>query len=384
MRGRRAPAQSVQAPPAPKTEAAAVVETAPAAASPLPAGIDKALEKALDKKLAPMMRTLAEMQEQKVRLTDVLGGLGYIFGLVGVAAYFKRNRGKGGHLKRICVIDGQGGGIGAAVIKALKEAHGESIELIALGTNAIAAAQMLKAGANRAASGENAIVRTTATADVIIGPMSIGWANAMLGEVTPKMAEAVMSSPAPKIFLPLSQEAVILVGVSAEPLPHLVQQLVQKNSRRCCPMCEANAYWSANGKEDLVLESVDVVEPQPDGGFLLVNIFGQQKTLKAKLKRMNLVDHRVVFETASCRSGNPMISEPFALGNSPLHRCDPRIRLVSAAAYSLVVALSYALPALAAALALSMVLLSVSPGCRSGKFSSAWRSSTGWWCCSGW
>jgi len=121
------------------------------------------------------------------------------------------------------------------VIKALKEAHGESIELVALGTNAIAAAQMLKAGANRAASGENAIRRTTATADVIIGPISIGWANAMLGEITPKMAEAIMSSPAPKIFLPLSQESVILVGVSAEPLPHLVQQLVTKKLREVLP-----------------------------------------------------------------------------------------------------------------------------------------------------
>ena len=138
-------------------------------------------------------------------------------------------------MKRICVIDGHGGGIGATVIKALKEAHGESIELVALGTNAIAAARMLKAGANRAASGENAIRRTTATADVIIGPIPIGWANAMLGEITPKMAEAIMSSPAPKIFLPLSQEAVILVGVSAEPLPHLVQQLVTKKLREVLP-----------------------------------------------------------------------------------------------------------------------------------------------------
>ena len=88
-------AQSVQAPAvAPQsavtTEAPAAGEPAPAAALPLPAGIDKALEKALDKKLAPIMRMLAEMQEQKVRPTDVLGGLGYIFGLVGVAAYFKR------------------------------------------------------------------------------------------------------------------------------------------------------------------------------------------------------------------------------------------------------------------------------------------------------
>jgi NADPH:quinone reductase-like Zn-dependent oxidoreductase len=129
-------------------------------------------------------------------------------------------------LKRVGIIDGQGGGIGATVIRYLKEAYGESIELIALGSNAIAAAQMLKAGANRAASGENAIVRTSRMVDVIIGPVGISWANAMLGEITPKMAEAVMSSPAPKILLPLSQEVVFLVGVSVEPLPHLVQQLV--------------------------------------------------------------------------------------------------------------------------------------------------------------
>ncbi len=134
-------------------------------------------------------------------------------------------------MKRICVIDGQGGGIGSTLIKYLKEAYGESIELIGLGTNAIAAAQMLKSGANRAASGENAIVRTAGTADVIIGPISIGWANAMLGEVTPKMAEAVISSPAPKIFLPLSQEPVTIVGVVTEPLPHMVQQLVNQTVR---------------------------------------------------------------------------------------------------------------------------------------------------------
>jgi hypothetical protein len=135
------------------------------------------------------------------------------------------------HLKRICVIDGQGGGIGATVIRYLKAAYGESIELIALGTNAIAAAQMLKAGANRAASGENAIVVTSRRVDAIIGPISISWANAMLGEITPKMAEAVMSSQAPKFFLPLSQEPVQLVGVGSEPLPHLVQQLVDHKLR---------------------------------------------------------------------------------------------------------------------------------------------------------
>jgi hypothetical protein len=131
-------------------------------------------------------------------------------------------------IKRICVIDGQGGGIGATLIKYLKEAYGESVELIGLGTNAIATAQMLKAGANRGASGENAIVQTVVTADLIVGPISISWANAMLGEVTPKTAEAVMSCPAPKILLPLTQESVVLVGLESEPLPHLVQRIVNE------------------------------------------------------------------------------------------------------------------------------------------------------------
>jgi hypothetical protein len=131
-------------------------------------------------------------------------------------------------MKRICVIDGQGGGIGATLIKYLKEAYGESVEIIGLGTNAIATAQMLKAGANRGASGENAIVQTVGTADLIVGPISITWANAMLGELTPKMAEAVMSCPALKILLPLAQEKVVLVGVESEPLPHLVQRAVSE------------------------------------------------------------------------------------------------------------------------------------------------------------
>ena len=130
-------------------------------------------------------------------------------------------------LNRICVIDGQGGGIGATLIKYLKKAYGERVELIALGTNAIATAQMLKAGANKGATGENAIVRTVADAHCIVGPIAITWANAMLGEVTPPMAEAVTTSLAAKILLPLHQERVEIVGIVREPLPHLVQQVVE-------------------------------------------------------------------------------------------------------------------------------------------------------------
>jgi predicted RNA-binding protein len=62
-------------------------------------------------------------------------------------------------------------------------------------------------------------------------------------------------------------------------------------------MCEANAYIEKDGREELVLESVDVVEPQEDGGFLLVDIFGQQKTVKGRLKSLNLVNHRIVFDS---------------------------------------------------------------------------------------
>lgn len=80
--------------PASKTEArpATAKDSASTASSPQPAGLDQAIEKALDKKLAPVLRMLAEMHEQKVRLSDILGGIGYIIGLVGIAAYFKRKK----------------------------------------------------------------------------------------------------------------------------------------------------------------------------------------------------------------------------------------------------------------------------------------------------
>ena len=131
-------------------------------------------------------------------------------------------------LKRICVIDGQGGGIGKTIIKKLKDLLGETVEIVALGTNAIATAQMLKARANRGASGENAIVRTTAKVDYIVGPISIIVAHAMMGEVTPKIAEAVASSPAKKLLVPLSQENIEIVGVTPIPLPHLIEALIQE------------------------------------------------------------------------------------------------------------------------------------------------------------
>ncbi len=129
----------------------------------------------------------------------------------------------------ICVIDGQGGGIGAAIIKRLKMLFEEHVEIVALGTNAIATAQMLKARANRGASGENAIVVTAPQMDIIIGSVSIVMANAMMGEVTPKIAAAVASSPARKLLIPISQENVVIVGALSLPLPHVVDTLIDEH-----------------------------------------------------------------------------------------------------------------------------------------------------------
>ena len=132
---------------------------------------------------------------------------------------------------KIAVIDGQGGGIGSVLIKRIREVFQERMEIVALGTNAIAAAQMMKAGANKGASGENAIVVMVRKVDLIVGPIAIVLADSMMGEMTPAMAAAVASSPAPKFLLPLTQEAVEVVGVVPEPLPHLVEHLVQKRLR---------------------------------------------------------------------------------------------------------------------------------------------------------
>ena len=129
-------------------------------------------------------------------------------------------------MKKICVIDGQGGGIGSTIIKKVKELFEEKGEIIALGTNAIATAQMLKARANRGASGENVIVQTVKRVDVIIGPVGIIIAHTMMGEVTPKIAQAVASSPATKLLIPLTQENIKIIGVSSIPLPQLVEELI--------------------------------------------------------------------------------------------------------------------------------------------------------------
>ena len=130
--------------------------------------------------------------------------------------------------KSIAVIDGQGGGIGSAMIKRLRETLAEEVEVIGLGTNAMATGMMLKAGANKGASGENAIIQTVKKVDIIIGTTGIVLANSMMGELTPKMAEAIASSPATKCLLPLKIPEIEIIGAPKEPLPHLIDQLVKR------------------------------------------------------------------------------------------------------------------------------------------------------------
>lgn len=130
---------------------------------------------------------------------------------------------------RICVIDGMGGKIGAQIIAQLR-GFSKAAEVIALATNAVAAHTMMKSGANSCASGENAIAFTVSRlseADVILGPLAVVIPNSMMGELTPRMAEAVATSPAHKMLLPLTYPQVTLIGVEQIPLPHLMETAIE-------------------------------------------------------------------------------------------------------------------------------------------------------------
>lgn len=131
-------------------------------------------------------------------------------------------------MKKIAVIDGQGGGIGSLIVKMIREEIGDNVEIIALGTNSTATSAMMKARANKGATGENAIIWNSNRVDIITGPLSIVLPNGMFGELTSKMAEAITSSQAKKFLIPLNQEYVEVIGATKEPLPHLIEKLVNR------------------------------------------------------------------------------------------------------------------------------------------------------------
>ena len=113
---------------------------------------------------------------------------------------------------RVLVIDGQGGGLGKQLVTAVK-GYDRGIEVIAVGTNSAATNMMLKAGADQAATGENSVVTVCRSADVIMGPMGIVIADAMLGEITPRMAQAIGQSAAKRILIPVNLCDNIVVGI---------------------------------------------------------------------------------------------------------------------------------------------------------------------------
>lgn len=114
---------------------------------------------------------------------------------------------------RILVVDAQGGGVGKQLITAIRKAQIDA-EIIAVGTNSAATAAMLKAGADHGATGENPVVVCSRDADVILGPVGIVIADAMFGEITPKMAAAVGQSSAKKILIPMNSCNNYIAGVS--------------------------------------------------------------------------------------------------------------------------------------------------------------------------
>ena len=123
---------------------------------------------------------------------------------------------------KVLIIDGQGGGLGRQLVTVIKERYPQ-VEVMAVGTNSLATGAMLRAGADQAATGENSVVVASVRADVIMGPVGIVIADSMLGEITPKMAQAVGQSRAKRILIPVNLCDNIIVGVTDASMSQNVQ-----------------------------------------------------------------------------------------------------------------------------------------------------------------
>ena len=127
----------------------------------------------------------------------------------------------------ILIIDGQGGQLGSQIIKAVISRYPD-IDLTAVGTNAAATTAMVKAGAKKAATGENPIIVACRKADVIIGPIGIVIADALLGEITPEAAKAVGQSNAVRILIPINKCENLVAGVANLTLTSLIEDALAK------------------------------------------------------------------------------------------------------------------------------------------------------------
>ena len=129
--------------------------------------------------------------------------------------------------KKILVIDGQGGQLGSQIVKELL-AKFPGVHITAVGTNAVATASMIKAGAAKAATGENPVIVACRKADIIIGPIGIVIADALLGEVTPAMAVAVAQADATRILIPMNKCENLVAGVGNPSTTVLIQDAISK------------------------------------------------------------------------------------------------------------------------------------------------------------
>lgn len=127
---------------------------------------------------------------------------------------------------RIAVIDGQGGGIGKTLVEKLRQRYGSTVYILVLGTNSLATAAMLKAGADDGATGESAIAYNVSKVDVLMGPIGMTSASALMGELSPKMAQAIGESPARKILIPLNKCGILVAGLKNQQLPQMIDDAV--------------------------------------------------------------------------------------------------------------------------------------------------------------
>lgn len=127
---------------------------------------------------------------------------------------------------KIAVIDGQGGGIGKNIVESIKSNINDDIEIIALGTNSIATSTMLKSGAHKGATGENAIKVMSNKVDIITGPIAILVANSMMGEISPPISEAISNSEAIKYLLPLNRCNINIAGIKSQKINDLIEDLI--------------------------------------------------------------------------------------------------------------------------------------------------------------
>ncbi|MBR3266301.1 MAG: DUF3842 family protein [Erysipelotrichaceae bacterium] len=130
-------------------------------------------------------------------------------------------------MKKIIVIDGQGGNIGKQLVKRIREELPDAY-IRAVGTNSTATGNMIKAGADEAATGENAVIVATRDADIITGPVGIIVADALLGEVSSAMAKAVSDSKAIKVLIPVNKCDILIAGVKDKSISELIEAAIRQ------------------------------------------------------------------------------------------------------------------------------------------------------------